>query len=99
MVVDAGMHLVRRQDTRPTSAPAVATDQVVDLASRLLAPPPVEHDLAPPTRPRRDRGIFQTLVRLLTGSALLPLDELRHRLRTRAVWDARFSSVWWRALG
>jgi hypothetical protein len=89
MVVHARMHLVRRQRTVAPSAPAVTAQQVVDLASRLPAPPPVEHDLAPAARPRLDRGVFSTLACLLTGSARLALKDLGKRLRKGEVGTRR----------
>ena len=76
MVVDARMHLVRREGTVSPSAPAIAPEQVVDVSSRFSAAYHAQHHLAPPTRPVLDLGVFQTLARLLAGPALLPLHEL-----------------------
>jgi hypothetical protein len=73
MVVDARMHLVRRQGTGSTAAPAVPTEQVVHLSSGLPTPRLAKHHLAPPTRPLPHLGVFPPLARLLAGPTLLAL--------------------------
>ena len=89
MVDDATVYFVRRERAVAPSSPAVSPQQVVDLSCGLPTPGRAQDDLAPPARPLSHGEVFPTLARVLTGPALLTLEDLWHRLRKGELWDAR----------